>query len=74
MEYKIFWSDEALKNLDEILEYLNIEWSEKEVRQFKSKLSDQLEIIKKYPFIFPKSNRIPRLRKAVLNKQTIIFY
>ena len=74
MAYKIIWTDEALRNLDEILDYLKLEWTDREILQFKRKLSDQLEIIKKYPFIFPKSDRKPRLRKAVLSKQTIIFY
>ena len=74
MDYKVFWSNEALRNFEEILDYLNLEWTEKEVQQFKSKLSNQLDIIKKYPFIFPKSDRNPRLRKAVLSKHTIIFY
>lgn len=74
MDYKVFWSNEALRNLDEILKYLKLEWTEREILQFKTKLADQLEIIKKYPFIFPKSDRNPRLRKAVLSKHTIIFY
>ena len=74
MNYKILWSDEAVKNLEQILNYLSSEWTEREVTHFKSKLLEQLTIISRFPNAFPASNIIPRLRKAVLTKQTIIFY
>jgi hypothetical protein len=37
-------------------------------------LSRQINLIKKYPTIFPVSESNPRLRKAVLSSQTILFY
>lgn len=57
-----------------ILEYLKFEWTQKEVANFKTKLSKQLEIISKFPHLFPASRINPDLRKAVLSKQTTIFY
>ena len=74
MDYKIFWSDESLKNLEDILSYLETEWTEREVSIFKKKLSRQLDLIQKNPKLFPVSDFQPRLRKAVLSKQTTIFY
>jgi plasmid stabilization system protein ParE len=74
MDYKIFWSEEALSNLEEILDYLNERWTQKEINKFKNKLNKQLEIISRFPTIFPVSNYHPNLRKAVLSKQTTIFY
>jgi hypothetical protein len=38
MDYKIFWSDESLINLEDILAYLESEWTDKEVLKFKAKL------------------------------------
>lgn len=32
--YKIIWSDESLKNFDSIIEYLEQNWSEKEIGKF----------------------------------------
>jgi plasmid stabilization system protein ParE len=72
MDYKLFWSDESLKNLRDIIHYLESEWSEKEVNRFKLKLSKQLDLIIKNPKTFPVSEFQPRLRKAVLVKQTTI--
>ena len=74
MDYKILWTEEALSNLEEILDYLNERWTQKEINKFKDKLNKQLELIIKFPKIFPVSNFHPDLRKAVLSKQTTIFY
>ena len=74
MDYKLFWTDEAIDNLDGILEYLERRWTSREIDNFKERLRNQLDIILKFPLIFPQSQKHPRLRKAVLSKQTIIFY
>jgi plasmid stabilization system protein ParE len=74
MDYKIFWTNEAINNLEEILNYLINNWSQKEVVNFKSKLSKQLDLILSNPKMFPISKHNPRLRKAVLSRQTTIFY
>ncbi|NDK55845.1 type II toxin-antitoxin system RelE/ParE family toxin [Pontibacter fetidus] len=74
MSYPIFWSDEAIRNLETILSYLSTKWTEKEASSFKARLAEQLSIISKFPTVFPVSPSVPRLRKAVLTKQTIIFY
>ena len=74
MDYKLFWTDEAVNNLEDILNYLLSEWSQKEVDNFKQKLSKQLDLILMYPKMFPSSVYKPGLRKAVLSKQTSVYY
>jgi plasmid stabilization system protein ParE len=74
MDYKIIWTNEAINNLEEILNYLIERWSQKEVDNFKRKLSKQIELIGVFPKMFPQSKYNPKLRKAVLSKQTNIFY
>jgi len=73
-QYKSFWTEEAIQNLESIPNYLSSQWGEKEVSQFRKMLSRQIRLIQKFPLIFPSSYFSPRLRKAVLSKQTIIFY
>ena len=73
-EFKIFWTNEALDNLEEILDYLNFRWTEREVNNFLDRLSKQISLIEQNPKLFPISLYNPRLRKAVLSKQTTIFY
>ncbi len=74
MDYKIFWTEEAIHNLEEIIDYLATKWTQREVDNFKKKLLKQIDIIKRNPRMFPVSTFQPRLRKAVLSKQTSIFY
>lgn len=74
MDFKLFWSEEAIRNLENILDYLIEKWSQKEVDNFKRKLSRQLDLIIKNPRMFPVSKYNSRLRKAVLSKQTTVFY
>lgn len=45
MDYKLRWSDEAVRNLEEILDNIKFKWTDKEVDNFKSKLSHQLDLI-----------------------------
>lgn len=74
MDYKIIWTNEAINNLEEILNYLIEKWSQRELNIFKKKLSRQIELISLYPKMFPVSLYNTELRKAVLSKQTTLFY
>lgn len=74
MAYKLHWSNEALNNLEEILNYLQDKWTQKEVDSFKFKLGKQLDLINQNPLLFPSSQIRKDLRKAVLSPQTILFY
>ncbi len=56
------------------MDYLDCQWTQREIDNFKKKLAKQIELIEKNPKLFPVSEYNPRLRKAVLSKQTTIFY
>lgn len=74
MDYKLFWTEEAIKDLEGILQYLESRWTKKEIDNFKKKLSRQTELILIFPRMFPVSEYNTNLRKAVLSKQTTVFY
>ncbi len=44
-DFKIFWTNEAINNLEEILDYLQSRWSEREIENFKKQLSKQINLI-----------------------------
>ncbi len=73
-DYKIFWTDEAINNLEDTLDYLNDRWTQREIDNFKNRLSKQIGLIKQNPGLFPISQYNSRLRRAVLSRQTTIFY
>jgi len=72
--YKIIWTDEALKNLSGIIEYLEQRWTEREIRNFARLLDRQINLIQSNPKLFPTSKTSKNLRKSVLTKQTTIYY
>ncbi len=72
--YKLIWSDEAIKNLKGIIDYLENRWSEREIRKFAQLLDKQLNLIKSNPFLFAESEKSNGLRKSVLSKQITIYY
>lgn len=73
-DYKVFWTDEAIKNLESILTYLKENWTQREIDNFRKKLGKQIDLIEKNPKLFPLSKYNRRLRKAVLSKHSTIFY
>lgn len=72
--YKITWSDESLNNLKAIIEYLENNWTEREIRKFAQLLEKRLSLIASNPFSFPVINHPKKLRKVVTSKHTTIFY
>ncbi|MFN8205918.1 MAG: type II toxin-antitoxin system RelE/ParE family toxin [Bacteroidales bacterium] len=73
-DFKLFWTAEAIQNLEAILAYLANRWTEKEINHFKIILGKQIELIEHNPYLFPVSEYNNRLRKAVLSRQTTVFY
>jgi plasmid stabilization system protein ParE len=72
--YKLFWSDKALADLQNIINYLVENWSQKEIRNFAQQLDTRLELIATNPRLFPKTTRRKDVRKSVLTKHTVIYY
>lgn len=50
--YRIFWTDNALKELASTIEFLEENWTEKELRNLASKLEETLQYISQNPYLF----------------------
>lgn len=72
--YKILWTDQAIYELKETVEYLENNWTEKELRKFAAKLDHTIELISKMPEIFPESVEKKHIRKAVVEKHNNLYY
>lgn len=72
--YKLLWSERALSDLKNIVDYLLENWTEKELKNFARSLDKRLEIISFNPKIFPKTRKRREIRKSVLTKHTVIYY
>ncbi len=67
-------SKRTKNKLEKLLEYLEINWSEKVKKEFIEKLDHSLSLIQENPDSFKKSNIIGGLHKCVITKQTTIYY
>lgn len=72
--YKLFWSERALNDLENIIGYLTRKWTPKEIQKFARKLDKRLEIISANPRLFPKTAKRKEIRRSVLTKHTVIYY
>ena len=74
MNREIRLSMRAMKKLDNLLLFLENEWSTKVRNNFIIKLNKSLKQIQKLPDSFPESEKIRGLKKCVVTKQTTVFY
>lgn len=72
--YKVSWTRRALSDLNSLIEFLEENWTEKEISQFAENLDHTIELISKNPKIFPTSRKKPTIRKAVVDKNNILYY
>ena len=71
--YKIYWSDNALKELQDTYEYIETFWTEKELRKLSLEIEKTLALISKKPRLFPLSESI-NVRKVVIKKLNTMYY
>ena len=72
--YRIEWSNRALRDLEQILIYLEENWSEKEIVKFVGKLHKRLNLISFFPKLYPESILKKTVRRSVLTKQVVIYF
>lgn len=71
--YSISYTSNSLNGAKEIVDYLEKQFSKKELDKFYQLLSDFEKIIILYPTLYPKSNT-NEIRKAVLSKELSVFF
>lgn len=72
--YKIFWSEAALSDLQNIIDYLSENWTSKEIQNFAKRLEKRVELIVLNPKLFAKTSKRKNIRRSVLTKHTVIYY
>jgi len=71
---KVVFSKSASYRIDELLHYLESEWSVKVKQNFIQKLDNAVLQICKYPLSAEKSNLKSGLHRLVITKQTTLYY
>jgi plasmid stabilization system protein ParE len=71
--YKIQWTDFALKELADTYEYLELNFSKKELNKLSVEIERVLRLISKNPNLFPQSDT-KRVRRVVIKKFNTMYY
>jgi len=71
---KIRWTEESINNLENIISYLESNWTNKELIKFFIKLEKQIQIISVFPEAYPLSKRKGKVHRCVFIKILTIYY
>lgn len=74
MALRIIWSPLANQGLDDVLHYLNKEWTFREILTLESKIDKVISQILEHPQSFERSKRNKAFSKAVVDKNNILYY
>ncbi len=72
--YKILWTKHALSELKDTLNYLEENWTERELSNFSKELDHTLQLISKNPKIFQVSSKKKEVRRAVVAGYNNLYY
>ena len=72
--YKIFWTDFALSELEKTIEYLEENWTERELRNLAIEIEETLNLISHNPNLFQKSDIKKEIRRVVVAKHNTLYY
>jgi len=71
--YKILWTDHALKELEQSIEYLENNFTEKEIKKLAKEIEKIICLIENNPKIFPESESI-NIRRVIILKFNTLYY
>jgi len=71
---EVIWSAKARITFFKVLDYLEKNWSQREIIQFYNRTEIVLRAIKINPGIFPVSQKHKQARKALIDKNNSFFY
>ena len=72
--YRILWTDFALSELEKTIEYLEENWTEKELRNLATKLEEILSLISQNPNLFQASEIKKDIRRVVILTHNTLYY
>lgn len=72
--YKIDWTTHALSELKETFDYLETNWTEKELNKLGLEIEKTLQLISINPELFPKTRKKKNIRRALVTKHNTLYY
>jgi plasmid stabilization system protein ParE len=74
LQYHVIISERAEINLDNIVNYLLIEWNEKVKDLFLFRLKKIVTMLSINPYLFQEYSKIKRIRKCIITKHNALYF
>ena len=74
MEYKIVWTIRAASDVEQTLNYLNEEWTERIAFEYYEQLLSITNLIKSFPYSFPFFLSEKKIRRCPVTKHNMIYF
>ncbi|MEO6759643.1 MAG: type II toxin-antitoxin system RelE/ParE family toxin, partial [Saprospiraceae bacterium] len=71
---KVTFTEQAAGQLEELADYLELEWSPRVRDNFLLKIESAVEVIAAFPLSYPPSDSFPEFRRCVVTPQTSLYY
>mgnify|MGYP003474924370 CR=1 FL=1 len=71
---RVLWTDHALDELEQTFKYLEHNFSDKEIQRLANKIESTLRLISKNPLLYPPSNSIEHVRRALVTPHNTLYY
>lgn len=72
MALKVIWSPRSLNNLEEVLQYLQKNWSHQVIKNFIIRMDRVVQLISEHPQIFRQVSMNNTVREAVITKHNLL--
>jgi plasmid stabilization system protein ParE len=74
MGYQIVWTPKAIAGFDEVVDYLKIHWTDRELTNFIDQTNAFLRLLQTHPRLLQKTSKYKNVHRGPLNKLTIVTY
>ena len=74
MAYKIKWTEKAETGFDEVILFLEENWSSKEINNLAERIDEVISFLAKHPLRYPKSSQHLFARKCIVDKNNYLAY
>ncbi len=71
--YKIYWTDNAISELQNTIKFLQENWTEIELKKLVDDIEKIIELISNNPKLFPLSNK-KNIRRVIIRKLNTLYY
>ena len=71
---RVRWTTEAKKSFNKVIDFMYLQWPEKEVAKFVDRTDEIVANFLQEPYLFKAYEDDPRIRHGILHKNITLFY